>query len=805
MVRSQQTINVFADVAGNDSLQKTIAILEQQLNRSQPVRFHLSNAGSPNNEGIYLSLAPAASLNPPRTLAAAGVEGYWLETKQRTVKIVGNSNMAISHGVFAWLYALGYRYYFANADWHIIPEKINLYAPVSVVSSPDFGHRRIWYGYGTGSKQADADYNFWVIANRMGGSMNAYFGHAYAAIVARNKNAFLQHPEWFYPTAKKGTIPNDPKFDVSNEELVQLVIRDTEKEIETSLKTHTSKYKMISLGPSDGLGTCNTPACQKLGTLTDRVYYLVNRVAKAIRQKYPSSWIGCLAYSEYIAPPTKQVEPNVFVGLTTAFNTSNMTIEQLLQQWAAKGATVGLYDYFSWYLWDFDVPGQSLASKTDQLIRSIRNYYNKGARAYEAESSIGWVSKGLGYYLASKLMWDTKFDAEAAKEEFFVSSFRKAATTMKKLWAEWEANVFPSVREADLARWIDYANTASREDGDKAVQKRLFQVKSYLHYLSLYRNYQLSKSEADLQTLLSYGYRKLDDGSVSGYPAFFALGNRSGFKEQAFGQQAKWRSNNQPVTENEINQLLKIDRTGLKTGLAIKQFSAATTGFTTLTNISKYGKLIADSASKSNSYWFTNEWVIQVVKKGTQNYIDFIGDFVANPANKKPIKISVYNYAGGGVENMANPLVYYEYTAVQKQQKISLQALQPGYYSVIVEDPTKTFRIDFSNSINSSQLMQAARQVQSKLLTYAFIYVPEGVNRFNFMKNRIVEFITPSGRSLKYLNDRQEDIQVEVNKGEAGLWRVKLAGNLYVEGIPPYLGTSPVRMLIPDENKTFNK
>ncbi len=91
---------------------------------------------------------------------------------------------------------------------------------------------------------------------------------------------------------------------------------------------------------------------------------------------------------------------------------------------------------------------------------------------------------------------------------------------MKKLWVEWEANAFTIVREADLARWIDYANAASEQEKDPAVQKRLFQVKSYLHYLSLYRDYQLVKSEPNLLTLLSYGFRKLDDGSVSGYPAF---------------------------------------------------------------------------------------------------------------------------------------------------------------------------------------------------------------------------------------------------------------------------------------------
>ena len=479
--------------------------------------------------------------------------------------------MAIGHGIFSYLESLGYRFYFANPDWHIIPVKPVLFRKWNTVSAPAFYHRRIWYGYGTGSKVADADYNFWVMANKLGGSLNASFGHAYEDIAFRNLDAFAKHPEWCYPPLPAGTQPYNIKLDMSKEDLVQFVIQDVEKRIETSLKNKTNVYKMISLAPSDGPGTCNTPACQKLGTITDRVYYLTNRVAKAIQKKYPLTLIGGMAYGEYAPPPTKKVEPNVFVSITTAFNSSKFSTEQLVGEWRKKGAIVGIYDYFSWYAWDYDIPGQSLASKTADIIKSIKKYHALGVRAYEGESSIGWVSKGLGYYLAAKQMWDINTDPAAASKEFFKLCFEKASDIMQKLWKEWENYSFTSLRENDLARWMDYAMEAEKTEKSGNVKKRLFQVKSYLHFLFLYRNYTILKTEANLSPLLSFGYRKLDDGSVAGFPAFYELGNNSGLAGMAHDDKAKWKSNNSPVTTGELDRLIREDRSKLRISDPVKE------------------------------------------------------------------------------------------------------------------------------------------------------------------------------------------------------------------------------------------
>jgi hypothetical protein len=794
-----QSVVIYADVESSDTLKKMVSILSTELKKSQRITIANASADSYAGNGIYISCVTKEKqkLAPNAVLRKAGIEAYSINADGKSVQILGNSDMAVGHGIFAWLESLGYRYYFANPDWYIVPVKLDVYARLSVTSKPAFDHRKIWYGYGTGSEKANNDYFFWMLANKQGGTMNAYFGHSYGNIIARNRDAFLQHPEWFYPEAPKGTAPPDGKFDMSNEGLVQLVIKDAENQIEASLKNKTQAYKMVSVAPSDGNGTCNTPACQQLGTVTDRVYYLVNRVAKAIQKKYPSTLVGCLAYSEYSEPPTVKVQPNVFVCVTTAFNTTNYTTAQLIDKWRQKGAVVGLYDYFSWYAWDFDLPGQSQVGKITEMAKTIRKYYSQGVKAYDAESSIGWVSKGLGYYIAAKLMWDVNTDVNKTKQEFFDLCFLKAVGPMKQMWNEWENYSFTTLRESDLAKWIDLVISAEKLETDVTVQRRLFQVKSYLHYLALYRQYELNKSEANLLALLNYGYRKLDDGSVSGYPAFFALGGQSGIAGMGFTEDAKWRKGNTPVTVPEINNLIREDRSKLVIAKPVKAF-VATVKFKTVSNIGRYPKVMMDSSNSNNAFWMQQEFVMEIKKKGTANYIELTGDYIANAGNKKPIKLAVYPYTKDGVFSGKSPLLTYDYNSKQVKERISLSALAPGFYSVFVDDPVKIFKINFSDPVNYSIVARPARHIMSRTLDYAFIYVPENVSFFNVIKSNVVEFITPAGRHIKFDSNKPEDLQVEVKKGESGLWRIKyLYERLYLEGIPPYIGLSPKQMLIP--------
>jgi hypothetical protein len=190
--------------------------------------------------------------------------------------------------------------------------------------------------------------------------------------------------------------------------------------------------------------------------------------------------------------------------------------------------------------------------------------------------------------------------------------------------------------------------------------------------------------------------------------------------------------------------------------------------------------------------------VIQIKKKGQENYLDMNGHFIENPNLVKPIKITIYPFTADGNVSDRPILLSHDYTLYRVKQRISLQGLNPGQYTMIIDDPVKMYTVWFSDAINHSMIMRPGKPIRVGRLNFAFIYVPQGVKRFNVLKTGLLAFVTPAGRQISYMNNETMDLQIDVREGEAGLWRVKeVYGDFFVEGIPPYLGTSPQHMLIP--------
>lgn len=793
---TQTKLNLYFSGDNKDTVNTSVVILQQMLTKSTGFSFVSNPEKSFNGTGFLLSSQPALWPLYSAALKKLGQEGVIVKSTDRSVLIIGNTQLAVQHGVFIYLEKLGYHFYFPHPDWYIIPNSPDLFKKIDYTGQPSFDHRRIWYGYGTGSPKSDADYDFWFKANRQGGSMNANFGQAYDDIVYRNQEEFKKHPEWFYPQPAKGQIPNDPKFNLANEKLIQFVISDVFKRIEKSKQTGTADYKMISMSPSDGLGTCNTPECQQLGSLTDRVYYLVNRVAKAVRQKYPGTWIGGYAYSEFIAPPSAKLEPNVFVGITTAFNYSKYSIDELVKLWSQKAGKTGIYDYFSNYAWDQDVPGQSLASRPGDVIKNITKYYKMGSRGYEAESTTGWVSKGLGHFLGAQLMWDINSNSDQLKTEFFSNCFGKAASTIRKLFEGMESNGFATPRESDLTNWVNLVNTAGEQEKDAKVQQRFFHIRSYLYYLMLLRRYKETKTDTDLVALLNYGYRMMDYGSFAGYPSLFELGNLSPYPGMKFGDpDARYKSSRAIITPAEMDKLLAAEQGRLKK-FGDKKVYAMPVSFVKATGTEKWQGPSHDGSQGDNKLWYPHDFIIQVVKSGKENYFDFTGGYVTGGGGESPISITVIPYAAA--DDSQIPLLSYNYTGKMTTERINLESLKPGFYKLSVKDPLKIFKIDFSNAINFSLLISAKNKLNSNFCNNLFAFVPKDVTAFRVWKNIVVRFQTPAGRIVNLESKGENETEVQVLPGEAGLWKIIFfSGALYIDGLPPVLGFNPARMLIP--------
>lgn len=85
---------------------------------------------------------------------------------------------------------------------------------------------------------------------------------------------------------------------------------------------------------------------------------LANEVARAVAQQRPGKFVGLYAYNEHNEPPSFDLEPNVYVQLTAGFIRGRYSFDELVELWPQRCKSLGFYEYFSVWLWDFDrLPG----------------------------------------------------------------------------------------------------------------------------------------------------------------------------------------------------------------------------------------------------------------------------------------------------------------------------------------------------------------------------------------------------------------------------------------------------------------
>jgi hypothetical protein len=790
----QQPIVIYAATESSDSIKQVVSMLQTELQKAKGMTVSLQPARAFSGTGILLQTGAVTVPNK------RSKEAYRIEGNSKRMLLTGASALALQHAAFHYLHLLGYRYYFPNSVWHIVPQLKTPYISTALTTAPDFFFRRIWYGYASGSAQVEKDYAFWMKANRMGGEVQLETGHAYDVIVERNKEVFRKNPAFTWPAG--APLKEGIKFNMANEGLVQVCINDALQQIDDSYK-RGKPYSMLSMEPSDGPGICDAPECRKLGNPTDRVFYLINRVAKAVQQKYPGTWIGSMAYSDHQEPPSKPLEPNVFVMIVNGFNTTKYTTEELVQQWSKKTSALGVYDYFSVYEWDFDMPGQGKAPRVKEMARRINRYHSLNVKAFDAESTMGSVSRGLGQYIATHLLWDRSANAETLKKDFYERCFAKAAAPMRELFDSWETYPHNIPTDNDMIRWYDLVEKAIALERSPAVFERLQQIRIYLHYVTLYRRWYQNKTESSLIEVLNYMYRINDLGICSSNPAMFVLSDRAKhvYKYEGFevrNDKAKWKYNKTPPGDKEIESFTVANR---------KSFRAIS-GFKTYTQSAAFKNINHQPAvdprnlnryAESNTYYGTHEFVLRINKKGGQNFIEAAGGYVNGGGGQQPVPVQVYTYTPDAITQGGEPLLQFKVTGTAQYEKLDLGSLAPGLYSVVIRDPGKMCRIRFGGDVNYSIVMSAANKINTGILNYFYAYVPPGVNKFLLHKDIVCRIKSPSGRDIDLVNNKEEIVEINVGPGESGFWLIHFqVGKLYIEGIPPYLGPDPARMLLPE-------
>ena len=425
-------------------------------------------------------------------LTSKKLDAFCIASTPQRVHILGRTEIAVRHGVATLLHRLGFRWYNPSPRWWIAPPTKDLTIDLTFADAPALIGREIWYGYGVGTDTVlGTRLQRWGAANRLGSAAPFRVGHSYGSIALRNKEQFEKHPEYFN-LLKDGqryepeevTARIAGKFCYSNRDLIELVVADRIRLLEERRQQNPYEF-MVSMDPSDGRGTCHCPACAKLGTPTDRVIYLANQVAKALRQKHPDAWVGLYAYSSHRLPPTIAVEPNVYIQVAMGFNRTGMTLPELVDTWAEKVRSIGLREYYGVEAWDWGLPGRVRCASVDYHRKWIPFYVQRHLNAMNAQTNANWGAQTLGLVVATRMLWDPRVDVDAIVDEYFRTCFGPAAEVMQGLQKKFDAK--PELTAAALQPLFKDVEKAYALAGkDPGVRNRVVDMMAYLHYVALF-------------------------------------------------------------------------------------------------------------------------------------------------------------------------------------------------------------------------------------------------------------------------------------------------------------------------------
>jgi hypothetical protein len=474
-------------------------------------------------------------------------EDYVLRSDAQGLFLLGSSDLAVSHAVWDLLHRLGYRQFFPGATWEVIPSEPNLALEIDISESPDFYSRRIWYNWGTWGYN-DQPYRQWCQRNRATQGFRLNSGHAYGNILTSNAEQFAAHPEYFaLIDGKRVTTGGDLKFCISNPGVRKLVVAHA-----VNVFKAEPTLDSISMDPSDGGNWCTCDACLKTGRVSDRVLILANDVARAINQLgLGEKYVGMYAYNEHSPPPSVKADPHVIVSVTTAFLRGGLSFDQILNGWEKQGATMGVYDYLSVVAWDWNLPRGAKGGNLAAIADSLPRFHQRGVRFYDAESGDCWGPCGLGYYLASRLMWeiDDAAKTEAIVEDFLDKSFAGSREPMREFYRlinQDQSRRPPADLIGRMYRALEKARSGTK---DPRVQARIDDLILYSRYAELY--YAFSAGSVPVEQPVRHAYRMRKTMMIHSY----GLWSRLVSQQAALTDGHPWKSE-EPFLPDELNKFL---------------------------------------------------------------------------------------------------------------------------------------------------------------------------------------------------------------------------------------------------------
>jgi len=781
-------------------LRQSAEILRDRLQQISGASFSVVSGGT---KGIVLQVTE-------KKTGLLAQENYKIRTTEDALTVIGNSPVAVRHAVWDLLHRIGYRQFFPGPTWEVIPNQPMIELNVNTDGSPDYHNRRIWYGYGPWDYAAEP-YADWCEKNRSAAPFKLHTGHSYGRIVREMKAQFDQHPEYFALIKGERVGPRgNAKFCISNPGLRKTVLAFARQYFAAK-----PDEASVSLDPSDGGGWCECQPCQQIGSISDRALTLANDVAAA----FPDKSVGMYAYSFHSPPPNIRARSNVIISTATAFIRGGLKIEELISGWTAKGATIGIREYYSVNTWDRDLPGKSRGSNLEYITETIPAFHAAGARFMSSESSDNWGCNGLGYYLASRLLWDVaEFEnRKAIVNDFFDRAFESARHPMKQFYRLIDGANKKSklVREDLIARMYRHLAAARMLTDNPAVHRRLDDLTLYVDLFDRYSSATGPARQTAFEHMIRHTYRMRRTMMVHAKAIYRDVDARD--KSVEIPALAKWNAparksttpnpwkNETPFSPGEIALLL--DEGIENRNLVELDFEPAEFGENLVPaaplklTVAKPGS--AETARGQRS-WFT-----YVTDSKTPIELTITGGLIAHYRDRGNVKVQLWQIGGASHTGERQTLIAENHTVPPdgKPRTIQLKVANPGLHRIDLNDGMDLTRVtwpDIQPMTWPMSLESFPKKMNGRWNLHFF--VPKGTKRIGLYAATSGGYlIDPDGnRALDLGKSSGRFLSAPVPARHAGkLWSVgHVSGRISLVNVPPYLARTPEQLLLPTKFAT---
>jgi len=774
----------------------TAAELARQLGRMSGATFSVESGDG--SRGIVVGTAAEFAKLPFTVEFGSGPferEEYVLRSEPKGLYLVGATDLAVTNAAWGLLHRLGYRQFFPGETWEVVPEMRDLAIDVNAKERPSFYARRIWYNWGTWGYN-DEPYKQWCVRNRMVQGFQLSSGHAYDAIIAQNRAEFEKHPEWLAQVGGKREMRGDAKLCIGNTELRKFVVDWAVAQFRKN-----PKQDSISMDPSDGGGWCECDKCAAVGGVSDRVVTLANEVAVAINELgLGDKYIGHYAYNEHCAPPKLRVDPHVIPSATTAFITGGFTFDQVLTGWQKQGATMGVYDYFSVVDWDWNLPRGGGASRPTRVVELLSRIHGQGARFFDAESGDCWGPCGLGYYVASRVLWDVR---EAGRVDAIVADFlEKAFGTAREPMREFYELITEDTQRRSpsdiVGRMYRHLAAARAATQDAKVLRRIDDLTLYTRHAELMYAHQ--NGTAAKEEVARHAYRIRKAMMVHSYGLWARL-----LSQKAAHTEGHPLKTEEPFSAAEIAALSKsgIEKNQpAEPGFAGVEFSKELVPAMPKLALAKVepGHFPGAAQDRQRYYIWAPEKVGAIDVKIAVKQVW---------ALRQP-KLELFS----PLEVSLAPVVTFaDYQPDNEERAVSLKTPFPGMHRVETYDGGDHTRISWpagmpvtvESGIDTPDVTSQFRGPWS-----LYFYVPRGTKLVGGWASRVANWaprisgklLAPDGREMLDFGKLEDGFfKVEVPLGADGaLWKFDQSqGQRLLMTVPPYLARSGDELLLPRE------